>query len=319
MKTSNYFLSITILICAFSNYLVSRAEYPTDTTTYSQLTEFVTNIGDINGDKVQDTLMSYLRKNGHSFPTSIHWGRIHIDSLLKVSILKYPNWDQIDARITVDDYDMDTTSDMMFYLWGKIYQDSSNTIDTGKVILLWGQTGLDTLETINLDSLLDTDDQMLQKGGTSTNYYDSNPKNPNNFKRIEIKELRVGKEIFNPVSNLNSSGYSFEVRIPKRLNKKKVEDYPQIPVEKDKWGISIFPNPNDGIIFITSDKLPVGIYNLVIFDNIGNEVYNDILSINSLLHNKKSIELTNPINGVYHLVIHNKNEIFGKYKFVIIK
>ncbi|MCX6154078.1 MAG: T9SS type A sorting domain-containing protein [Candidatus Kapabacteria bacterium] len=311
----------TVILATF--YLIANskmfllAEYPNDTTTFNQLIEHTTIIADFNGDQIKDTLKSYIRLSDHSFPTSIHWGKSPYDTTTKISIFKYPTWSNIKASLCVDRYDQDSLSDMMFFLWGKIQIDSVNQLDTGRILLIWGQPGLDSLNFINIDSLLFVSSNPIspsinQNGSDMNTYYISNqPKMASN-------ELIRGREIINPVPTANKKSSNFELKIPERkLKKNQIES--NVAIIKDKWGVRLFPNPTNGSITLIVETLPVGQYKITVFDNSGVKVIKSDLTINSMGPYSKQFDMSELPSGDYMLVIHLGNQIFGSYKFVIVK
>jgi len=88
-----------------------------------------------------------------------------------------------------------------------------------------------------------------------------------------------------------------------------IDEYP------DSKAIELYPNPNSGQFAIRSQQIPSGLYDLTIYNSLGQLVYskNGLLVENLLLH---PIHLKQMTNGLYLLHLKNKQSGFSK-RFVI--
>jgi hypothetical protein len=82
-------------------------------------------------------------------------------------------------------------------------------------------------------------------------------------------------------------------------------------------GINIFPNPNNGVLFLNANHLTEGEQKLYIKDYLGREVLNKKLkSINGMINT--IIDLAELNNGLYSIYLHNSLQTFSS-KIILIK
>lgn len=117
----------------------------------------ISSVSDFNSDGIPDTLFGSYIGNRLSKPSKIIWG--HNDSVQNgatFSVLKfeYPDLSHLSSYFAVFNMNTnDTLNDITIYYYGRIYTDSTNYTETKKVVTIFGQPGLDTIETIKIDSI----------------------------------------------------------------------------------------------------------------------------------------------------------------------
>ena len=214
----------------------------------------------LNPDCHRDTIIGRIDQALRWRPFSIRWGRDRSDTgawsrgsdsldpcftripdALKAreSIFAYPDWRRFGLSLSVQPINQDTLSDLVFYLWGAV-SDTSAARDSVRPVVVFGQRGLDTLDTIRLSSIPS---------------FSTSP--------FIAMELRVGSEIAGGRARDPSRRSSYKVnRIRLDIDPPDTTDDPRgAPhVLATSPEARLYPNPGSTTTSLLGRNLPAGLY-----------------------------------------------------------
>jgi hypothetical protein len=115
--------------------------------------ESILFVGHLNFDSIPDSVYGWPDVQHHYLPHSLHWGRVASpgDSQpIAVTTITYPDWQDFTGTVAFQRMNADSVTDIIFYLWGKTGDPVHDTI---RPILLFGQSSIGSLSTIDLSSV----------------------------------------------------------------------------------------------------------------------------------------------------------------------
>lgn len=276
---TTFVLSLTILKAEEHNYTIM-------------------SIDDFNDDMSIDTLIGKSINNGVYFPTKIVWGFdsiVHPDPLIypKVSetSFNYPNWNNLRINSLKKCFNNDSINDLIIFISGGIPIDSTTMKDTSVALILFGQCGLDTIESINIPTIsynqvfpfkarklahpYDFSDCFLRNGETKT------------FFRInQVSDVLNPPPMYKHGSNCCGG--------------------------KSKYDMKLYPIPSIEKLTIELNNFEEGIYIIKLLDLEGRVLLTKQVNVNSNQTNE-IIETSLFLNGSYLIVIEKESiTIFSK-------
>lgn len=271
-------------------------------------------VSHFNFDCYRDTIVGRLDGGLHWQPYSIRWGRDPADTAtsrgrgdtldacftripdsLKVreTIISYPLWRRFGISLSVQRINGDTLADLLFYLWGAV-RDTTRARDSVRPVVVFGQHGLDTLDTLSL-------------GGMET------------FSTVPFigMELRVGSEIS-----------SRRVRDPSRRSSHKVNrislDVERPDTTDDPRGephrtatrtpdVRLYPNPVATLTNLLGRDLPPGPYGVEVIATNGAVVlrYDAIVDDRGFV--LRAVDLHRLPSGIYIVRLSSRDRFIGTY------
>lgn len=245
--------------------------------------------GDFNEDCYEDTLFCKIENGILNFPDLIVWGvqdssincdtnRVYIfdSSIVPYTLIDSTNYSSLIINFITSDINLDGVFD---FLINKHNSDTTN-IDSIQTLVIFGNNKLSKDTFLKIDSLvLDSVD----------------------FRFIDID---------NYTKSIGNYGkYKFEIveEIP-LLNQSSKESNQNIVQSNVDFYASIFPNPSNGILNVTTTAFP---FDIAVVDVNGKVV----LSLENISNRRVSLDLTKHPSGTYIIKI-NKEKIELIQKFI---
>ncbi len=254
-------------------------------------------IGHINNDAVKDTIIGVANYNRRFTPRFIVWGHDEsntgIPDSLKVpySNLIYPEWEAFQVKCSVKNFNADSLNDLIFFMWGKTPQDTTLK-DTAKAVILFGQSGLDTLSCIDI---------------TLINDYLTTP--------------YVGMSLTMGVNFVNPQITDFSYTTTYKLNKS--FDMPEIPhknivEEAPDVHIRLYPNPAVYYTNLELNNIKPGDYIFQIINSTGVQLDEFKIQVEKTNTVSNIIDLQKYASGVYYIRITTGTKLLGTFPIIVI-
>lgn len=273
-------------------------------------------IGHLNPDCLADTVMGRSNLHDAFLPHRIIWGRATAlntgcpdttggsipDSLKKsCTYLKYPGWGSFTGSSAMFQTDPDSLDDLMLYMWGNAGSEE-NPLDTGTTVVVFGQHGLNTIDTITVQSI-----DMVQYDP----YY--------------ARHLVVGMDFIEPDVRDISGDTSYILRkIPARE-----DDNQQSPIASANPGegsvvarqvrVSVHPNPVKRYAVVSADMLHGSSCIITMHTSDGSEVLRKEAGINASGGVNETLDLENISSGAYVIRIQVSGASIGDCPVMVVR
>ncbi|MEP7217870.1 MAG: T9SS type A sorting domain-containing protein, partial [Bacteroidota bacterium] len=272
-------------------------------------------IGRINFDCYRDTVIGYMDEQSHYLPTAIRWGRSsfgilgdtlhHSDSncidyvppykRVAVTHITYPSWDSLSGSVTFQSVNADSLVDILAFTWGRV-GDSTHRHDTMKVVLAFGQHGLDTLSTMSFGAI---------SGFQTTPFF--------------AMKMRPGTELLEPEARDFSGIKSY---VLESMDFVIGGDSSKAPPVRDHIAnpsihVRVYPNPTGQTAQVESESTPPGEYNVEVV-SVNGQVYsqqNVVVSSSGNLF--RTLNLKDVPSGYYLIRLHTSGTLVGSYPIII--
>jgi len=267
----------------------------------------------LNPDCHRDTIIGRIDQGHRWRPWSIRWGRDRSDSTgsargvdsldpcftripdalrVRESIIAYPEWRRFGLSLSVQPINEDSLADLVFYLWGAV-RDTSAARDSVRPVVVFGQHGLDTLDTIRLSSI------------TS---FSTSP--------FIAMELRVGSEIAGGRARDPSRRSSYRVnRIRLDVGRPDTTDDPRgAPhVSATPPEVRVYPNPGSTTTHLLGRDLPAGLYTVEVVATNGGIMlrYDEAIGDEGFV--LRPVDLRRLSSGLYIVRLTSRDRFVGTY------
>ncbi|MFW5700367.1 MAG: T9SS type A sorting domain-containing protein [Cyclobacteriaceae bacterium] len=287
---------IIIFVLLIAALPLSRASAGFDST---EVFQSILGVYELSNDCEQDTILGVRTIESPFYPKYIYWGNDQVCSTipdsLKVDSTEFilPDWHKLRTSTAFINFNSDSLMDMVLYTWGKVQLDSTTYKDTSKIVVIFGQPGLDTIPQIIIDSI-----------GTLQ------------FHPFVAMELLVDKDF----KNCQYSNLSKQLSWEMYLTDVSLSEPPELPMEVDtkpQTDIKLYPNPAVYYLNIEFSKIPIGRYHILVFNSHGQKVKEELLEINSS-NFIKQLDFSQLVTGAYYLRIYNDNNTFGPFPIIIV-
>jgi hypothetical protein len=248
----------------------------------------ITKIADFNGDLLSDTLIS-VKNNNSCYPFCIRWNSITNNSV-GVTYFDYSVGDKYDVKVSTYDSNEDNIEDIALkFIKYKKNENSKWVIDEKFGVLLQGSRNLAYENTVTIKQI---------QGVYNDNYV-----------MFDLATL-YGESVL--ISNSN-------IRIYPLKNSQSISTKGKYSPDKNALvKCKIFPNPSNNLLNIEVENVPSGRYSLKIVNNLGTELKNENININSNIVNYQ-IDINTMVTGTSSLILMKGDEIVHVSSFVISK
>lgn len=271
----------------------------------------ILHIGRINTDCLPDTLIGVMDSRFHHIPVVIHWGRsdslpasqcpngLFLDSVeqlrqVPITLLHYPEWEKLTASVSATMLNNDLYEDLIITVRGKV-DTGIHRRDTMRILVIFGQLGLDTLQTLRLDSLA-----PMQ----STPFF--------------AMELLFGTHLIEPgYREIGSSVSHTLTPITVQVVPDSTPPPPPIIPPPLLVDIRILPNPTFGTAQVEASPLPEGEYVVQVISVNGTEVHRQNVTVGSSQDIQRTLRLQNVPSGWYIVRLYSNSQRVGEYPIVI--
>lgn len=303
MKNRELFYAKIAFIASFLLFLGFSISYSRIQTNFildsTEVYKVILQIGHLNDDSVQDTIIGTARSDMKFLPRLIVWGIDTTNNGIPESLkyyqseisYQYVDWDKFHGRVNLLNMNQDTLLDIVLVLSGQICDTLENCIDTVVSIVLFGQRGLDTVSLFNIAEI---DTYQIQP------YVAMNMRMEHEFTEAKIRDI--------------SGVVSYEVNnIDIDVNKPSGDPPPIIPTDVTdiKPEVRIYPNPAIYYTNLELNQTPPGTYIVQIITLAGKleqEQKIDIKVYGGLI---RQIDLSKVPSGLYILKL---ADVAGKFK-----
>ena len=294
----------------------------------------IMHIGYLDPDCVKDTLYATMDKGSLQWmPRYICWGKLYSDdgdllcpsgkydaSLKKAERLDtthivMPTWGKLSCALSVERFNMnDTLDDLIFWIRGIDSIEGQGgevtTRDTSRGLVLFGQSRLSTHKEILLKAIEEFD---------SGEYY--------------AMELGYGKELINPKKRDLTRKTSWELkRVSKEMKKQEEQEEEKSEEkteEREKFSrpsvvehertTRIWPNPAIYTTSVEIEPLAAGSYSVEVVALNGQQVWSQVVVLQSQGQVFKRIDLRGLPSGHYLLRVSTSDESIGVYPIIIVR
>ncbi len=253
-------------------------------------------IGHLNQDQYQDTVIG--RSFGGSFtklPEKIVWGKDHINPQPPagppMTNFVYPSYPKMAGSVSFLKLNPgDTLTDMMFFLWG--YNDSTaSEPDTGRAVVIFGQTALSTTGVIQLS--------QIQPVFQATPFFAQDVQLGTHLTEPEVRDL-------SDVESYLLGTFPVNVQAPP----------PIITQVEDSIEVRIYPNPSVYTATVEA-TLPAGSYTAKVVGVSGQVFEEQRISLGSKGMLWHSIDVSRLVSGYYVVELMREGSPVGVYPFII--
>jgi hypothetical protein len=264
-------------------------------------------IGYFNFDCSPDTIIATANDpQGLSTPLHIAWGEVdeggppgpcspdsldHVPSFVTTPF-QFPTWNTVSVAVAVQRLSSDTLDDIILFMWGTV-GDSSTLRDTSRVVVIFGQNGLDTVPIINVATM--TSPQL---------------------EPIIALELREGYEFTNAEyrdPSLYKSYILQPVNPPAPPPEEKPDHTTEVPSASD---IRVYPNPTPYATQVEIKQLPPGDYHVEVIAVNGKVQLQQSLTLTESGDILRTLNLGELPSGYYILRVYSARNVVGSYPII---
>lgn len=211
---------------------------------------------------------------------------------MRESIIAYPDWRRFGLSLSVQPINEDTLSDLVFYLWGAV-RDTNAARDSVRPFVVFGQHGLDTLDTIHVNAIIS---------------FSTSP--------FIGMELRIGSEIMGARVRDPSRRSSYKVnRIRLDVGRQDTTESPRgAPRAADRPPeVRLYPNPGSTTTNLLGRELPAGSYTVEVVATNGAIVlrYDETIGENGFV--LRPVDLRRIASGLYIVRLLSSDRFVGTY------
>lgn len=272
----------------------------------------ILHIGRLNTDCLPDTVMGIMDRRFHHIPAVIRWGKINdslpapqcpdtlsLDSIqqlrrVPMTMLYYPQWEKLTASVSATMLNNDQYEDLVITVRGKV-DTGIHRRDTMRMLVIFGQLGIDTLSSVQLDSLL-----PMQ----STPFF--------------AMELLFGTHLVEPEYREIGTMVSHALTpITVQVVQDSTPPPPPIIPPPLLVDIRILPNPTFGTAQVEASPLPEGEYVVQVISVNGTEVHRQQVTVGASQDMLRTLRLQNLPSGWYIVRLYSNNQRIGEYPIVI--
>jgi hypothetical protein len=312
MKGISKYLLLWLLFYCFLG-LRQPNVYSQSSSTFSQCGGYpILSIDYLNFDCIKDTIMGQQFSNFKYLPKFIKWGKsdtsncpgnqYHLYDSLKVpvTILEYPNWNNLEGTFALEKYNQDTLYDIILYIKGTTIDTNSGYVNHYRALAIFGQNGIDSIPIIKISEI-----DSIQ----SLPFY--------------ARNLIMGTDLINPEVRDPSGKKSYKFnRCYLDLSPQDTSEIPPAPIissiKEDQVMIKVFPNPAIHTLNIEIEQIPAGIYSFKLISLQGNEILNETKFIHDINQYLNSINIKELTAGFYYLIVQKEFKVIGSYSIIVL-
>ena len=301
VKTSIHFGKVfCVLTGLFLVFNISAKAQQFDST---EVFRAILSVDHFNDDLKQDTLIGASETSRRFVPRAIVWAddpTSGIPDSLKVDYTKiiYPtHWQNLRASYNLKDINNDNYLDMILFFWGKVGDEISGYEDTTRAVVLFGQRGLDTMNTI---VLADIGSFQITPFVAMDMRFDHELKDP------EIMDLSgITNYLINDISLSTTDTSCTPPPIATDINTINPE-------------LNVYPNPAVYYTNLQMNNLSSGLYTMQLIDLNGEcRISNDI-NISSGKELIERLDLKDIPTGYYILQLTKGSKIIGRFQIIVV-
>jgi hypothetical protein len=265
-------------------------------------------IGHLNFDDVPDTLKGYVSSDVQFIPSMICWGSTDTTANRRKKTgsqtsIKLPKWEKMIVSCAVEDVNLDTVPDIIFYLRG-ISDDATNTRKQFRALVLFGQNGLDSIKKINLGS--------ITEGFQQTPFF--------------AMDLRKGTELDRAAKRDPSRKESYLLRkVYRNVHRDSTQDssrtirHDDITAGIEQPLVSIFPNPAAQSTNLQISRIQPGEYQVQIFSVNGMRYHQQTITVDENGEVLRLLSIRDVPTGYYVVQLFSEERLIGSYPVVVLQ
>lgn len=252
------------------------------------------SLSDFNGDNSQDTLISEGVLGKAELPKAIYWGNL----TNRATYFNFPKWKDLEVITAVFNVNQDTLPDMTFFIIGKTLKTDGKYKDTMTSFIIFGQTALPLIDTIDIEKLRD---------------YNITP-------YIAMKLTNNGSNFSNPTpvalgqaTSYEFNGINLDVQNPPAPIAK-----PVLVEDESSANVKMYPNPAVYYTSLELNNINPGIYIIKIYDMNGTEIFSQKVESKASGTIFQTLDLKSIQTGTYQVKIMQDDKRIGVYPITIV-